>query len=77
MVIRRTLALSAAGIVVGTAGALLSTRLLRTLLFEITPTDARTFSAVAVIILLATPAAGYVPARRATRVDPLRALRHE
>jgi predicted permease len=77
MVIRRTLALSTAGILLGTGGALLSTRLMHTLLFEIAPTDARTFAAVAAVILLAALAAGYLPARRATRIDPLQALRHE
>ena len=77
MVVRRTLALSILGILVGTASALAATRLLATLLFEITPTDPQTFVAVAMTILLAAIAAAYVPARRATRIDPLLALRHE
>jgi putative ABC transport system permease protein len=77
MVIRRTLALGAAGIVIGIAGALFATRILASLLFEITPTDPATFGAVALTILVAALAAGFIPARRATRVDPLVALRHE
>ena len=77
MVVRRTLALSAAGIALGMGGALAATRLLATLLFEITPTDVPTFVATAVAILLAAVAASYLPARRATRVNPLLALRHE
>jgi predicted permease len=77
MVVQRTLVLGFAGIVVGTVGALLTTRLLTTFLFEITPTDPATFVAVGTTILIAAVAAGLVPARRATRVDPLVALRHE
>jgi putative ABC transport system permease protein len=77
MVIRRTLMLGAAGIVIGIAGALFATRILASLLFEITPTDPATFGAVALTILIAALAAGLIPARRATLVDPLVALRHE
>lgn len=77
LVVRRTLALSVLGVAIGTAAALGTTRLLATLLFDITPTDAPTFVAVAATILVAAVAASYVPARRATRVDPLLALRHE
>ena len=77
LVVRRTLALSVLGIAIGTAGALGTTRLLATLLYDITPTDAPTFVAVAATILVAAAAASYVPARRATRVDPALALRHE
>jgi predicted permease len=77
MVIRRTLVLGALGVAIGTMGALWAARLLSSLLFEIQPTDPATFAAVALTILLAALAAGFVPARRATRVDPLVALRHE
>jgi len=77
MVIRQTLTLGFAGILLGTAGALLATRLLTTFLFEIAPTDPATFGVVGMTILIAAVAAGLVPARRATQVDPLVALRHE
>jgi predicted permease len=77
MVLRRTLVLSAIGIVLGIAGAFATTRLLGTLLFDITPTDPATFSVVATAILIAALAAGFIPAQRAARVNPLVALRHE
>ena len=77
LVLRRTLTLCGLGIAIGMAGAFSTTRILRSLLFEITPTDVPTFVGVAATILLAGIAAGYIPARRATRVDPLLALRHE
>jgi predicted permease len=77
LVIRRTLLLGAAGVIVGTGAAWLATRLLTTVLFEITPTDPATFTAVALIVFIAALLAGAIPARRATRVDPLVALRHE
>jgi predicted permease len=77
MVIRRTLVLSGMGVALGAIGAVWAVRFLATLLFEIEPTDPGTFGVVALMILLAALAAGYIPARRATRVDPLVALRHE
>jgi ABC-type antimicrobial peptide transport system permease subunit len=77
MVIRRTLTLAATGVAIGTLAAWLATRLLATFLFETTPTDPATFTAVAVSIFAAAFLAGLIPARRATRVDPLVALRHE
>jgi len=77
MVIRRTLVLGGLGVAIGTMGALWAGRLLATFLFEIQPTDPATFVFVALMILLAALAAGFVPARRATLVDPLIALRHE
>ena len=77
LVIRRTLVLGAAGVAVGTAAAWLATRLLQTFLFETTPTDPATFTTVALTVFVAAVLAGMIPARRATRVDPLVALRHE
>jgi putative ABC transport system permease protein len=77
LVIRGTLALAAAGVAVGTGVAWLATRLLKTVLFEVTPTDPATFAAVALTVFVAALLAGLIPARRATRVDPLVALRHE
>src|SRR5262245_4205484 len=77
MVMRRTVTLGTAGVVLGTVAAWIATRLLQTFLFEITPSDPATFIAVALTIFAAATLAGVIPARRATRVDPLVALRHE
>lgn len=57
--------------------ALALTRLMTTLLFEVSPTDPITFAVVALGVILATLLACYIPARRATKVDPLVALRYE
>jgi putative ABC transport system permease protein len=67
----------AGGVALGVTGALLLTRVLRTLLFGVSTTDPAVFAAI--VMLLSTTAwlATYVPARRATRVDPLVALRDE
>jgi len=65
------------GLIIGLAGALVLTRLMTALLFEVSPTDPITFFAVALSVILATLLACYIPARRATKVDPLVALRYE
>jgi putative ABC transport system permease protein len=65
------------GILLGLAGSLLLTRVMQTLLFETTPTDPATMIGVGVILTGVALAACYVPARRAARVDPIVALRHE
>ena len=77
LVIGNGMRLAGAGIVLGVGGALWLTRLIESLLFEVKPTDPTTFTAA--ILLLASVAllACYVPARRATRVDPVVALRNE
>jgi ABC-type antimicrobial peptide transport system permease subunit len=62
------------GLTIGLAGALALTRLLATLLFEVSPSDPITFGAVALCVILATLLACYIPARRATKADPLVAL---
>ena len=67
----------ALGVAFGTAGALAATRVLATFLFEIKPDDPTTFVAVTVVIAATALIVSLVPARRATRVDPLLALRHE
>jgi predicted permease len=77
MVMRRTLILGVTGVAIGIAGAWFATRLLTAFLFETTPTDPLTFTVVALTIFMAALAAGMIPARRATQVDPLVALRHE
>ena len=77
MVLRSGLSLALIGIAIGLAGAFFLTRLMTTLLFGVTPTDAFTFASVAVILFVVALIACYIPARRATKVDPLVALRYE
>jgi len=74
-VLRRALLLMAIGVAIGTAGALALTRVMAGLLYEVHPTDAVTFAGSALLLALLAVAAGLVPAWRATRVDPLVALR--
>jgi putative ABC transport system permease protein len=64
-----------AGIAIGLGGALALTRLMKTLLFRVSTTDPETFVAVALLFLLAALAASYIPARRASQIDPMAALR--
>jgi len=77
LVVRRGLGLTVVGLVVGVAAALASTRVLTTLLYEVRPSDPPTYIVIAGILGLVAFFASYVPARRATRVDPLVALRSE
>ena len=66
-----------AGIVIGVGGALALGQVLRSLLFEVKPTDPPTFIAVALALTLVALAACWIPARRAMRVEPMVALRYE
>ena len=75
--LREGLLLGAIGAAVGLLGSLALSRMLEALLFEVTPTDPLTFAAVTMILLLIVCAASYFPARRATLVDPVVALRTE
>lgn len=77
LVVRNGLGWSIAGVVAGLAGAWAVTRLMTGLLFEVKPTDPPTFVGIAVVMVLVSLAASYVPARRASAVDPVRALRAE
>src|SRR5439155_452022 len=77
LIVGRGLALTFGGITVGAAGALAATRLLRGLLFEIAPTDPGVLGGVAVLLAGTTLLACWLPARRATKVDPMVALRSE
>jgi putative ABC transport system permease protein len=69
--------LAVAGVVVGIVGAIGMTRLMASLLFGVSPTDLSTFSVVPLIVLALILVGCYVPARRATKVDPMVALRYE
>jgi putative ABC transport system permease protein len=77
LVLRQGLMLGLSGTVLGMAGAWALTRLLKTLLFEVSATDPATFVGLASALLLVALAACWIPARRATKVDPLIALRSE
>jgi putative ABC transport system permease protein len=67
--------ISAAGIAVGLAGALMLTRLIGSLLYGTSPTDTATFAAMTLLLFSVALAASYIPARRASRIDPAHALR--
>jgi putative ABC transport system permease protein len=77
LVLRRGMTLAIVGVLGGMAGAFALTRLMTTLLFEVKPTDVTTFAAVSLSLIAVALLACYIPARRATRVDPLVALRYE
>jgi putative ABC transport system permease protein len=77
MVLRQGLVLAATGIVIGLAGAVALTRLLGALLFQVNSRDPVTFLIVAAVMLAVSSFAAYVPARRASAVSPLQALRME
>jgi putative ABC transport system permease protein len=76
-VMRQGLWLTGAGVVVGVLGALALTRTIKSLLFEVSATDPLVFTAIPVLLVVVSLFACYTPARRATRVDPLEALRDE
>lgn len=77
LMLRQGMLPAALGVAAGTAGALALTRLLAGLLFGVKPADPATFAAAAAVLLVAALAAAWIPARRATRVDPVEALRYE
>src|SRR5687768_17385025 len=77
LVLKQGMVLAIVGQAVGLAGALVLTRLIRALLFGVTPTDVTIFAAVVAVLTTIALLACYLPARRATKVDPLKALRYE
>jgi putative ABC transport system permease protein len=76
-VLRSVLGVVAVGVVVGVAGAAVVTRLLSGLLFEVSATDPAVFAGIIASVLLVGTSASFVPALRATRVDPMVAIREE
>jgi ABC-type antimicrobial peptide transport system permease subunit len=77
MIMRQGLELTIAGSIAGLAGALVLTRVMASLLFGVSTTDIVTFATIPLLLILTAMIASYVPARRATRVDPVVALRDE
>lgn len=77
MILREALGMSAAGMLIGLAAALALARLVRSMLYGIASSDPLTFGGAALLLLLAALAASWIPARRAARIQPMEALRHE
>jgi ABC-type antimicrobial peptide transport system permease subunit len=76
-VLRQAVVVVGVGIAVGLVGALLASRLLTSLLFEVSATDPAVFAGIALLLLAVGTLAGLLPARRATRADPMIAIRAE
>lgn len=77
LVLRQGLWLALGGVLIGGGAAFTLTRWMRSLIFEVSPTDPLTFSAVSALLVTIALAASYIPARRAVRVDPVQSLRFE
>ena len=77
MIVGEGMALTTAGVVIGLAGAFALTRVLSSLLFEVSATDPYSFIGISLLLGLVALLANYIPARRATKVDPMIALRVE
>jgi len=77
LVVRQGFGLALSGIALGTGGALALSRVMKSLLFHVSASDPVTYVVVAVAFLAVALAASYIPARRATRIDPMMALRYE
>ena len=76
-VVRSGLRLTFVGVAIGLAGAFALTRVISSLLYEVSPADPMTFAYVALLLVGIALAASYIPARRATKIDPMEALRYE
>ena len=76
-VMQRGIMLLGLGLCIGMAATLIAARALDGFLFEVSPTDPLTLGAVTLLLSIASMAASFIPARRATKVDPASALRHD
>jgi ABC-type antimicrobial peptide transport system permease subunit len=77
MILRQGAILIAGGLMAGTVAALVLTSLMKSMLFAVSPADPLTFTLVAVLLSAVALTAAWLPARRATRVDPVNTLRYE
>jgi putative ABC transport system permease protein len=77
LMMRRSVTLMAVGLMLGLAGSAAVTRYLSALLFDVTPLDAATFVGASILFIVIAATASYVPARRATKIDPLAVLRYD
>ena len=77
LVVRQGMLLTAAGVLLGAVGAVVLSRVLSGMLFQVSATDPSTFTAVMTLLVIVALLACYLPARRAASVDPLQALRYE
>ena len=77
LVVRQGLALAGAGLLLWVAGALVLTRVMQSMLFSVSATDPTVFATIVALLAAVSLVACYLPARRAARVSPLVALRHE
>jgi len=77
IVVRRAAVLAGAGIAIGLSGSLIATRVLGSLLYEVKPSDPQTYLAISALLVALATLASYLPARRASKVDPCVALRSE
>jgi putative ABC transport system permease protein len=77
LIVSQGMSLTAAGIAIGIGGAIGLTRLMKSLLFEVKPTDPTTIAVIALLLGAVALLACWIPARRATKVDPMIALRYE
>jgi putative ABC transport system permease protein len=77
LVVSQGIGLSAIGIVIGVGGALALTRVIDSMLVGVTPTDPATFAGITLLFLTVAALASFIPAWRASRVDPVQALRQD
>ena len=75
LVLAQGLAFAVGGVAIGIGGAFALTRVMQSMLFHVSPTDPATFAAIALLFVIVALAASYIPARRATRIDPMQAIR--